>query len=137
MPWTLYDFIDLRGRNQVSLWIDDLETRMQARLKAKLQTIRTAGPALPPGMVTPTPGQRHVQEIVFGGRAGAFRLFLCRSPGNPLSELTLLCGGQEKDNRYLTNRHNHTPAHAEEFRKQLILNVTERQRKHEFFIFLG
>lgn len=129
MAWKLYDFIDSRGRNLVTEWIRGLpNVVIKARIKAKLQTIVSAGADLPPNMVTPTT-ERSIKEIVVNTRFGAFRLFTCRGPTDPRSELTLLSGGQEKDSRYLDN----TPADAEQQRQELIQNVNERRRIHEYF----
>lgn len=130
MPWKLYDFIDRRGRNLVTEWltreVHHQETR--ARIKMKLQILMVAGPELPPNLITPT-RERHIREIVVNTKFGAFRIFACRGPSDPHSELTLLCGGQEKDRKYVRL----TPSNAERYRQELLEDINERRRTHEYF----
>lgn len=129
MPLNIYDYLDHRERNLVSEWITALPfDKLRSRLKAKLQSIALAEPGLLPGMMTPTPRERSIMEIVLGGRSGAFRLFVCRGPDNPRTEITLLCGGQEKDSIYVGT----TPSDAEGCRQNLINKIC-RRRKHEHF----
>ena len=132
MAWKLYDFIDERGRNLVSLWLDDLDNGVRGRVKAKLQTLVIAGPELPGNLITPTK-EPHIREIVVNLKAGAFRLFACRGPTHPLSEFTLICGGREKDSKYITKNWNHLPADAEDYRQELVRDITNRRREHEYF----
>lgn len=128
MTWNLYDFIDLRGQNVVTDWLGGLDGQLRARMRAKLMNIRTFGPGLP-NMVTDT-NESHIKEIVLNTKTLALRMFLCRGPTNPRTELTLLGGGQEKDRRYLSG--SLTPADAEIYRQQLKQNPTARRRPHEF-----
>ena len=129
MAWTLYDFIDTNGANSVKAWLSALNVQSRAKFRAKLDAIKSAGPELPPKMITPTK-EAHINEIVANGKAGAFRLFVCRGPGNHQSEMTLLCGGQEKNSKYVRN--GNAPSDAERMRLELNANPTERRCKHEF-----
>lgn len=127
----LYDFIDRRDRNLVEMWLEGLPKDICGRLSAKLQSLVSAEPDLLPGAITDT-RERSIKEIVVNGKSGAFRLFFCRGTTNPRSELTLLCGGQEKDRKYIGTN----PSDAERHRQELIQNIGTR-REHKYFKFLG
>ena len=125
MGWKLYDFIDRRDRNLVEIWLDGLPKDICGRLSAKLQSLVSAEPGLLPNAITDTK-EKSIKEIVVNGKSGAFRLFLCRGPTNTGSELTLLCGGQEKDRKYIGTN----PSDAERYRQELIKNIGTR-REHK------
>jgi len=130
MAWQLFDFYDLRGRNVTSDWLLSLDRVMRARMKSKLQSIRTFGGTGLPGMVTDT-REPHIKEIVVNGQL-ALRLFLCRGPIDVRAQITLLGGGRERDSRYVTKKPHITPEDAETYRQQLFADPRSRRKPHEF-----
>ena len=125
MGWKLYDFIDSQGRNLYREWLDGLPTQVQAKVEAKLDALMDADIGVLPNMITDTK-QRSIRELVINGKSGAYRLFICRGPKDMRNELTLLCGGQEKDRKYIVNN----PSDAERYRQELLGNE-DRRIEHE------
>lgn len=131
MAWELFDFIDLRQRRVVAEWLKTLDAGMRARMRLKLMSIRTFGGDGLPGMVTDT-RERHIKEIVLNAKQAALRIFLCRGPINPRSQVTLLGGGRERDTKYVTKDPHITPQEAETYRQQLFADPQHRRKPHEF-----
>lgn len=135
MAWKIFDLCDAEGNNLIDEWLRSLPNGdWRARIALKLHAIKTFDGVELPNMVTPTPGQSHIKEIVIKAKQLSPRVFLCRGPDSEhmRSEITLLGGGREQDSKYSKKRPHITPAMAEERRLSLMEDIDGRRKAHEF-----
>lgn len=108
--WTLYDYLDDKGRDPIAEWVAGLSKPHRARLLAKLAAIqgdreneREGGAVFPPKIVEgPIKGYPKLRKIKLqGGPSGANeRLIVCRGPANTDDEITLLYGARETNKQW-------------------------------------
>jgi hypothetical protein len=125
--WTLYEFLDTRGRGIIAAWIEDarLQTKAIAQLNQKLHLLEVSGPDLSPKLLAGT-DERHIYKLRVKVPKMQLRPLLCRGPIAPQVEFTLLLGAIERNNslpkkalgQAVTNR-------------QTILDNPKRRRLHE------
>ena len=97
---TIYDYVEEDGHNDVQAFIDSLQSSERARLIARIDVLQENGfDILGTNMLTDT-AVPQIKELRVNGRV-AVRLLLCRGPGDPETEATLLYGAFERDNRYV------------------------------------
>lgn len=100
MPKAVYDFVDIKGRNVVTEWLDGLDKVMRARMQSKLEVLLRVDTELPPKLLTDTK-ENQIKELRVCSKE-ALRLLLCKGPAPQLKEkeFTLLFGAKERDNKY-------------------------------------
>lgn len=100
MPKAVYDFVDIKGRNVVTEWLDGLDKVMRARMQSKLEVLLRVDTELPPKLLTDTK-ENQIKELRVCSKE-ALRLLLCKGPAPQLKEkeFTLLFGAEERDNKY-------------------------------------
>ena len=123
--WTLFDYVDRRGRNAIKEWSLELEKKPLAKLHRKLEILESTGPDLAPGLLKGT-RQRHIDKIKIEGRV-SHALLVCRGPVSIHEEMTLLLGAQESDRRLPPG----TEDSAEGRRTEVSENPRERRTLHE------
>ncbi|TAL13957.1 hypothetical protein EPN95_04690 [Patescibacteria group bacterium] len=123
--WTLYDYLDNRGRNIIKDWIQDLEKTERMKLKAKLLTLEKSGPDLSPGLLAGTK-LPHIDKIKVHGSVQP-RLLLCRGPIDLHQEFTLLLGVTERDGKLPKN----AEQTAEDHRQEVLRDPSLRRTIHE------
>ena len=96
MPWSLYDYVSVRGRNVILEWCQGLQKRDLIKLTEKIDKLEENGHELCPGLAGPIHNSRHLYKIRVNGSV-AVRLFLCKGPINMESEYTFLLGAFEVD----------------------------------------
>ena len=126
MPWTLYDYRDLRNRNPVREWCERLQKKDLARLNRKLDSLAQSGHELCPGLASNLHGAPHLYKLKINGDVAA-RLFLCKGPISMETEYTLLHGAFERDFE-LPDR---TLETAEAYRQEIIRDPANRRGLHE------
>jgi hypothetical protein len=126
MSWTLYDYIDNRGRNSIKDWAKTLEKEERARLNAKLDMLAKNGPNLALGLLTDT-RLPHIKKIKVKGRVQV-RLMLSRGPIDNNKEFTLLFGATEKGFRLIPEDADYR---AETRRQEILQNTNNRRCPHE------
>jgi len=125
--WTLYEFLDTRGRGIIVVWIEDarLQTEAIARLNQKLDLLAISGPDLSPQLLTGT-GERHISKLRVKAPKMQLRPLLCRGPIAPQVEFTLLFGAIERNNTLPKNALRQAVTN-----RQTILDDPKRRRLHE------
>ena len=123
MPYTLYDFLEVNGRNSIKAWTEGLQKRDRARLNQKLDMLEQHGAGLPPGLLSNT-GAPHIKKLrITGRKVPTLRPMLCQGPINNNEEFTLLQGAVEQDRELV-------PAdalkRAKENRKAVVNNPSRR-----------
>jgi len=123
--FSLFDYIDKNGNNDIKAWTLELEKSQRAKLNAKLDMLERLGTELFPHVLTdtPTPG---IQKLRIKGNV-QLRPMLCKGPINNENEFTLLIGATERDSRLV-------PDKADEKandRKKIIIENPNRRCLHE------
>jgi len=123
--FSLFDYIDKNGNNDIKAWTLELEKSQRAKLNAKLDMLERLGPELFPHVLTDTrtPG---IQKLRIKGNV-QLRPMLCKGPINNENEFTLLIGATERDSRLV-------PEKADEKandRKKIIIENPNRRCLHE------
>jgi hypothetical protein len=96
MPWTLYDYVDWRGQNEIAQWCRGLQKNDRIRLVKRMDTLAESGHELCPGLAGPVHNSPHLYKIRVNGSV-AVRLLLCKGPLNMDGEYTFLLGAFESD----------------------------------------
>ena len=127
MPlYSLYDFLDARGNNAITIWIKGLERIERQKINTRIAMLEANGGDLPPKLLSDT-SEPHIKKIRVNGQV-APRLFLCRGPIDIKGEFTLLFGTTEKDNKTVDKN---AAERAEERRKMVIDDPIKRRCPHE------
>ena len=128
MPWTLYEFLDTRGRGVIEVWLEEARIQKKARilLQQKLDILAMAEPELPAQLLA-GPFEGHLYKLRINAPGVQLRPILCRGPIEPNAEYTLLVGAVERGNRW-------SPPNAPEramANRQTILDDPQRRRLYE------
>jgi hypothetical protein len=115
--------VDARGHNVIADWLSGLDTKMCARMKAKLDVLLRAEGDLPPKMLTDT-NLPQIKELRVNSKE-ALRLLLCRGPGQKMAEITLLFGAKERDSKYVPNN----ALALAEANRQLVVSAPTKYRQ--------
>jgi hypothetical protein len=93
MIFILYDYVDVKKRNTIKKWTEDLTTASRAKLNAKLDMLAKTGDDLMPHVLTgtDTPG---IYKLRVKGKV-QLRPMLCKGPITKNTEFTLLIGAKE------------------------------------------
>ena len=129
MAFALYDFIDSKGRNVMSVWATDsgLTKRDRGALNQKLDMLEMNGFVLHPHLLAgPISKQKHIYKMVIHGQR-MLRPMLCKGPFDMDSEFTLLLGAIE-----INFKLDHDPSEATTNRCVLLDNP-KRRKSHERF----
>jgi hypothetical protein len=128
MAWTLYEFLDTRGRGVIEVWLKDKRFSKEAiaRLNQKIDLLEQSGPQLSPKLFAGTKG-RHIFKLKVKAPKMQLRPLFCRGPLSTSTEFTLLLGAVERNNKFDPVD---APARAADNR-QTILNDPQRRRLHE------
>jgi len=126
MAWTLYDYRDLRGRNPVLEWCQQLQKKDLARMNQRIDLLEKNGHELCPGLASNLRGASHLHKIKINGDVAA-RLILCKGPINMEIEYTLLLGAFERDDELPEG----TLELAESYRQAIIKDSKNRRGPHE------
>ncbi len=126
--WSLYEFLDTRGRGIIGVWLEETQIQKKARilLQQKLDMLEIAGPNLPAGLLA-GPFDRHLYKLRINAQGVQLRPILCRGPIDPDAEFTLLLGARERGDRWNPRD---APQRATTNR-QIILDHPDRRRPHE------
>jgi hypothetical protein len=125
--WAIFDYVDLREINTISIWLNNLQKPERARMDRKIEALRDNGPNLSSELLSDTKS-RNIKKIRLNGRV-APRLLLCRGPIEMDRESTLLFGAVERDRKFVPKN---AVELAEENRDQVIANPTTRRVPHGF-----
>jgi len=125
--WTLYEFLDTRGRGIIAVWIEDerLQTKAIAQLNQKLDLLELSGPDLSPQLLAGT-GELHIYKLRVKVPKMQLRPLLCRGPIAPQAEFTLLFGAIERNNSLPKNALRQAVTN-----RQTVLDDPKRRRLHE------
>jgi len=126
MTWSIFDYVTDNGVNDFKTWTQGLETRLRAKLNAKLDMLVRVGPDLPPSLLSNT-RSTHIRKLRIQGNV-ALRPMLCEGPVKVGTEFTLLLGASERDRRLVPVDADHR---AEERRQEVLRDPTERRCDHE------
>jgi hypothetical protein len=96
MSWTLYDYVDRRGRNDIAQWCRGLQKNDRIRLVKRMDLLAESGHELCPGLAGPVHNSSHLYKIKVNGSL-AVRLLLCKGPLSMDDEYTFLLGAFERD----------------------------------------
>lgn len=126
MAFELWDFVDLRGKNNFKEWTATLQVKQLARLNERLDKLMQYGDALFPQMLsaTPVPG---ILKLKIKGNV-QLRPLLCKGPASVASEYTLLLGAKEVGDRWQPTN---APEMADLRRNQVRVDPKTRRTKHE------
>ncbi|MBU1664875.1 MAG: hypothetical protein KKG92_05685 [Gammaproteobacteria bacterium] len=126
MTYTLFDYVDAHGRNQIKDWSESLEKVQRAKLNERLDKLQLHGPDLYPEMMAGS-GVAGIEKLKVKGKV-QLRPLLCKGPIDIQCEYTLLMGAKEVGNKW-------SPNDAREValaRKKAVKAAPEnRRKKHE------
>lgn len=125
MPFTLYDYLNAKGENEIKSWSQKLQQMEKGKLNAKLDMLAKYGTALRPETLAGT-GVGGVEKIRVKGQT-QLRPLLCDGPVAVGSEFTLLLGAREVGSKW-------SPKDAPEqalANKQKVISDHNRRRAHE------
>jgi hypothetical protein len=92
----VYEYVGHDGSAPVSEWIESLQKKQRAKLKAKIQALRQYGGELPTTLLSDT-SNPHIKKLRVRGNV-QLRPLLCRGPASQAGdEFTLLAGATERD----------------------------------------
>jgi len=119
--FSLFDYTDKYGNNDIKAWTLTLEKPQRAKLNAKLDMLAQHGLELFPHVLTdtPTPG---IQKLRVKGNV-QLRPMLCQGPINNGNEFTLLIGATERDSRFVPDK---ADEKADDRKKMIIANPNRR-----------
>jgi hypothetical protein len=125
IKFTLFDYVDENGCNDIKGWTNNLQKVERAKLNAKLDMLALHGPELFPHVLTdtPTPG---IQKLRVKGKV-QLRPMLCKGPIDNEKEYTLLIGATERDFSLVPDK---ADQKADQ-RKQIIIKNHKRRCSHE------
>jgi len=145
MAAKLYDYLNNRNENEISVWLRGLPTKQLSKIVAKLELLKRYGDETLPGFVTPAVGSGSIKEICLKGDR-ALRLLMCRGPfkigrhpakkGPRLKapsiwaspEFTLLFGAEERDGKYVPR----DAVLQAENRRDIVLGNPKRREEHVY-----
>lgn len=126
MSFTLYDYVNAQGRNEIKKWRDSLEKVGRAKIDELLDKLEEHGEDLFPAVLTGT-DEKSILKLRVRGNV-QLRPLLCRGPIANATEFTLLCGAKEVGWKL-------TPkgvlVEAVERRRIVIKDPTTRRKIHE------
>lgn len=93
MPFTLHDYVNSKGINEIKKWIGKLQSKERAKLDERLDKLRSEGPNLYPQILCGTT-VAGIQKIRVHGKV-QLRPMVCQGPINHAAEYTLLSGAKE------------------------------------------
>src|SRR5437588_9360141 len=93
--WTLFDYVNEDGVNEIAQWTRRLEKRQRIKLNQKLDMLQKHGPDLPPQLLA-GPIFPHIYKLKVKGNV-QLRPMLCKGPIIYDEEFTLLLGAIETD----------------------------------------
>ena len=125
MAWTLFEFVDGKGRKVISEWIASQDAGHRGRIKSKLHTLAHSGAEVPPHLLTATK-EKHIREIRINTNV-AFRIFVCLGPLG-MNEYTMLFRGTERDSVYVPSD---SLQRAEANRLELLSDIHARRSKYD------
>lgn len=123
--FTLFDYIDEHGNNDIKIWMQGLQKVQRAKLNAKLDMLEKVGIELFPQVLTDTP-TAGIQKLRIKGNV-QLRPMLCKGPIDNEKEFTLLIGAVERDSCLIPHK---ADEKANE-RKSIIKNNPNRRCEHE------
>ena len=129
MAFDLYDFIDNRGENVLSGWVQGvgLTGRDRGALNQKIDMLQMHGSDLPPKLLAgPINKQRHVYKLIIHADK-MLRPMLCKGPFDMGAEFTFLLGAIERNFKL-----DHDPSEATANR-EILLSERKRRTPHERF----
>lgn len=93
MPFKLFDYCSVRGKNEFKIWTKKLQAAQRGKLNSKLDMLEQNGDDLFPELLsaTNTPG---ILKLRIKGKV-QLRPMLCRGPVSVGQEYTLLLGAIE------------------------------------------
>jgi len=122
--WTLFDYINEHGVNEIAEWTRRLEKRQRVKLNQKLDMLQKHGPDLPPQLLA-GPISPHIYKLKVKGNV-QLRPMLCKGPISNDDEFTLLLGAIETGDEL-----DHSPEEAARIRETIIADPRNRRRLHE------
>lgn len=126
MTYSIYDFLNLQGQNEIKEWTLGLEKAQRGKLNEKLDKLMLYGDELFPHMLTgtPVPG---IQKLRVKGKV-QLRPLLCKGPVNIDSEYTLLLGAKEIGDKWSPKN---APTIANNNKTEVIAAPSSRRVEHE------
>jgi len=99
--WNFYDFIDLRGANEVREWRAAASDNVRAAFDAKVDILSGIPPPLQRPLVGTISGYPDVYELRFKEDRVQWRVLFCYGPGPGDRDLTFLVAAKEIGDRFV------------------------------------
>ena len=93
MDFSLYDYVNAQGENEIKKWLDSLEKVERAKIDQRLDMLEEHGEVLFPQILSGT-DEKSILKLRVHGKV-QLRPLLCRGPVSNAAEFTLLCGAKE------------------------------------------
>lgn len=126
MPFSIYDYVNHQGQNELKDWASGLEKKQRVKLNEKLDKLALYGDALHPEMLTGT-SVAGIKKLRSRGNV-QLRPLLCNGPINMKQEYTLLMGAKEVGDKWVPKS---APLTAKSNKEEVIKDPINRRTKHE------
>lgn len=127
MAWSLFDYLDGSGDNDIEAWSRGLQKPDLARLNRKLKMLEDNGPDLGPKLLAgPLSGYAHIYKLRVRATT-ELRPLLCKGPIDNDAEFTLLKGASEVEGAWCPRNAREVAASR---RQEVIEDVNGRRCPH-------
>jgi len=99
--WTFYDFLNVRGANEVSEWRAAASDNVRAAFDAKVDILAGLPPPLQRPLVGTLSGHADVHELRFKEDRVQWRILFCYGPTNGDRAITFLVPAKEIGGRFV------------------------------------